>query len=167
MGQMGSMSEQPVKILFICMGNICRSPLAECLFRHKAEQRGVADRFFIDSAGTGGWHAGNRPDSRMRQCAKARNVNVDGRARQVRQQDFSHFDYLICMDEDNRENLLDMGAPPHKVHLLLEFNPDAPVREVPDPYYGGMEGFDTVYDLVDAACDALLDAFLDQVRLDS
>lgn len=142
------------------MGNICRSPLAECVFRQKAAQRGVVDRFEIDSAGTGGWHAGEPPDLRVQRCAAARGVPITGAARQVHRNDFTRFDLLICMDESNRSHLLEMGAPPEKVHLLLNFDPRSVLDEVPDPYYGGADGFELVFNLVDAACSALLDHLL-------
>jgi protein-tyrosine phosphatase len=142
------------------MGNICRSPLAENLFRYHANKRGVVDQFHIDSAGTGGWHAGDSPDHRMVATAARRGITMIGRARQVCQDDFFRFDLLLCADDENRNNLLRIGAPKSRTRLILEFHPDAPVREVPDPYYGGDEGFETVYDLVDAACQGLLDHLL-------
>ena len=150
----------PIRILFVCMGNICRSPLAESVFRHHARERGVEDRFVIDSAGTGDWHVGERPDGRMRDVARRRGVALDGRARQVGPRDFDRFDPLVCMDESNRRQLERFGAPDDKLRLLLDADPSAPVREVPDPYYGGRRGFETVYDLVDRACAALLDELL-------
>src|SRR5688572_30514925 len=114
------MAGKPLRVCFVCMGNICRSPLAENVFRHKARQRGVEQRFDIDSAGTGGWHAGEPPDPRVRQVASARGIRMSGAARQVKREDFSAFDLLICMDDENREALLHMGAPSAKVKLLLE-----------------------------------------------
>lgn len=142
------------------MGNICRSPLAENVFRHLANARGVMDRFDIDSAGTGGWHAGEPPDHRMQATARARGVTMIGRARQVRTEDFQHYDLLLCADEDNRRNVLKIGAPPDKTRLLLDYHPDDSKREVPDPYYGGQDGFETVYDLVETACEHLLNQLL-------
>ena len=139
------------------MGNICRSPLAEGLFLHKINQRGVTQRFSVESAGTGGWHAGELPDPRVRAVAQQKGIELCSRARQVTTGDFTAFDHIICMDEDNREHLLNMGAPPQKVRLLLECDRSAPMREVPDPYYGGADGFELVYKLVDAACNALID----------
>ena len=147
-------------VLFICMGNICRSPLAEGLFRHHADQRGVADRFTIDSAGTGGWHSGEPADGRAREVAARHDVPVTSRARQVTRGDLRRFDHLVCMDEDNRETLLEMGAVEGKLTLLLEHDPTSPIHEVPDPYYGGPEGFETVFRLIDSACAALLDRML-------
>jgi protein-tyrosine phosphatase len=146
----------PTSVLFICMGNICRSPLAEGVFRHKVKQEGAGDRFFIDSAGTGGWHVGAPPDERMRSVAEAHGVVLDSAARQVEPDDFERFQHLLCADEDNREDLLAMGAPADRVRLLLECDPSAPMVEIPDPYYGGEDGFRLVYRLVDSACDALL-----------
>lgn len=151
---------QPCRILFICMGNICRSPLAECVFRHKSQQRGLIDRFEIDSAGTGGWHAGEPPDPRVLQCAAWHSVPITGLARKVKRDDFHRFDLLVCMDEDNRDHILSMGAPPERVHLLLLFDASSTLREVPDPYYGDANGFELVFKLVDSACEALLNTLL-------
>ncbi len=149
-----------IGVLFVCMGNICRSPLAEGVFRSKTQRRGVADRFLVDSAGTGGWHAGERPDPRALEIARHHGVPLEGTARRVSRADFDRFDHLICMDEDNRSNLLDVGAPPEKVRLLLELDPGLKVREVPDPYYGGPDGFQKIYTLIEGGCEALLDDLL-------
>lgn len=151
-------------VLFICMGNICRSPLAEGVFKHLAQQRGVQNQFDVDSAGTGGWHAGESPDPRSIEVALRHGITLDSRARQVRRSDFTDFDLLICMDEDNREFMEEMGAPAEKLCLLLEFDPKTPVREVPDPYYGGTDGFMTVYDLINSACAAVLDSLVARVK---
>ncbi len=151
----------------ICMGNICRSPLAHGLFLHKINERGVAHRFEIDSCGTGDWHAGELPDSRARAVARKRGVNLASRARQVHARDFTQFDYLICMDETNREHLLRLGAPPHKLSLLLEHDPAAPMLEVPDPYSGPIDAFELVYRLVDSACDALIEKLLRAEQVDT
>jgi protein-tyrosine phosphatase len=147
-------------LLFVCTGNICRSPLAEGLFVHKVNRRGVAHLFEVDSAGTGDWHAGDPPDPRSVDVALRREVILPGRARQVRAADLRRFDMLIGMDEEHRDWLLGSGASPERVSLLLEHDPDAPRREVPDPYYGGPDGFETVFRLIDAACDALLERLL-------
>lgn len=147
-------------ILFICMGNICRSPLAEGVFLHKLEQRGFMDRFLVDSAGTGQWHAGELPDQRARDVAKLHGIVLTSRARQVTTEDFDRFDHLICMDEANREDLESWGAPQHKLQLLLEADPHCDLQEVPDPFYGGDDGFQTIFRLIDSACDALLDQLL-------
>lgn len=153
-------TDQPTSVLFVCMGNICRSPLAENVFRYKALARGVIDQFTIDSAGTGDWHAGEAPDGRVRQVAQEHGVAVMGSARQVRRSDFQQFQHILCMDEDNLEHLLGLGAPPDRVKLLLDYHPEAPMQEVPDPYFGGRDGFELVFKLVDRACDGLLDDLL-------
>ena len=147
-------------VLLICAGNICRSPLAEGVFLHKANLRGVAERFAVDSAGTGDWHAGEPPDPRTSAIAAEHGIILSGRARQLTPNDLRRFDHLICMDEANRRALARMGAPQAKVRLLLEVDHWAAVREVPDPYYSGPEGFQIIYKLIDSACDALLDELL-------
>ena len=150
----------PIGVLFVCTGNICRSPLAEGIFLHKVNLRGVADRFRVDSAGTGDWHSGEKPDPRMQAIADKYGVVMPGRARQITASDFRRFNHLICMDEDHRRHLLDRGAPHAKLRLLLEVDSTASVDEVPDPYYGGPAGFERVYRLVDSACEALLETLL-------
>ncbi len=145
-----------IGILFVCMGNICRSPLAEGVFLQKADDREVADRFLVDSAGTGGWHAGARADPRVREVAGRHGLTLTGTARQVRPADFDRFDHLICMDDANRADLLDRGAPPERVRLLLEIDPGQSMREVPDPYYGGAAGFEALSATIDSAGEALL-----------
>ena len=151
------------RILFVCMGNICRSPTAEGVFRHLINQSGVEDRFEIDSAGTGDWHTGSAPDNRAQQAARARNIDLSTlRARQVRADDFVYFDTIIAMDKDNRDRLEDLAgeAHQHKVRLLLEFLDHTEELEVPDPYYGGETGFDRVLDLIEEACEQLLSKLL-------
>ena len=153
--------ESGKSILFVCMGNICRSPMAEVLFRHKATLRGVSGEFFIDSAGTGGWHAGDRPDERMRRMASRNGIELDGSARQVHRDDFEKFDMIVCMDEDNYRNLLAMGAPVERLTKMLQHDPDCAYQDVPDPYYGDGDGFQTVFDLLEKSCDLLLDSLLE------
>ncbi len=143
-------------VLFVCLGNICRSPLAEGVFIHQAKERGIDAQFHVDSAGTGNWHAGDLADARMRETATRHGVHLPSRARQVTAADFTTFDHIIAMDESNRRDLISVGAPKAKVRLLLELDPQAAVREVPDPYYGGPEGFEEVFALVDSACKLLL-----------
>jgi protein-tyrosine phosphatase len=120
----------------------------------------VETQFIIDSAGTGGWHVGERPDGRVREVASRHGVDLNSRARQVTAEDFQRYDFLICMDDENRRHLEQAGAPDEKLRLLLECDPAAAVREVPDPYYGGRRGFENVYGLIDSACEALLDELL-------
>lgn len=144
-------------ILFICMGNICRSPLAEGVFLHKARERGVHDEFDVDSAGTGGWHVGDPPDHRSVKVAKENGVRLVSRARQVKSGDFEEFDLLICMDGENAHDLASMGCPPEKIKLLMDYHDDSQHDEVPDPYYGGRDGFKLMHELIDRAVDGLLE----------
>jgi protein-tyrosine phosphatase len=151
-----------VRLLFVCMGNICRSPTAEGVMRGLLREQGLENVVEVDSAGTGDWHVGDPPDRRATAAAHARGVVLEGAARQVARADFDDFDLILAAD---RRNLRDLRAllPPEaraKVHLLREFDPaseDAPDLDVPDPYYGGDDGFERVLDLVEAACRGLLD----------
>jgi protein-tyrosine phosphatase len=150
-----------MRILFVCMGNICRSPTAEGVMRRLLEDAGLGDRVEVESAGTGGWHAGEPPDERATVAARRRGVTLEGAARQVRADDFGRFDLLIALDRSNLRELL-MRAPDEeaaeKVRLLREFDPRAEGDlDVPDPYYGGDRGFETVLDMVEAACRGLID----------
>jgi protein-tyrosine phosphatase len=150
-----------VKVLFVCLGNICRSPTAEAVFRHLVEKAKLSDRIEIDSAGTGDWHVGELADPRTRQAAKRRGIEVDSRARQVKRDDFTEFDYVVAMDASNRRNLVAMAPTQElagKVHLFRDFDPKSPRgSDVPDPYYGGDDGFETVLDICDAAARGLLE----------
>jgi protein-tyrosine phosphatase len=149
-----------MRILFVCMGNICRSPTAEGVMRRLVEEAGLADRVELDSAGTGTWHIGNPPDARATDAARRRGVALGGTARQVLPDDFERFDLLIAMDRRNARELLALAPDDEaaeKVRLLREFDPAADDLDVPDPYYGGDDGFETVLDMVEAACRGLLD----------
>ena len=152
-----------MRILFVCMGNICRSPTAEGVMRRLVEDAGLADRISVESAGTGAWHAGNPPDRRATVAARRRGIALAGAARQVTPEDFRDFDLLIAMDRSNLGDLLAVAPDEDaadKVRLLREFDPTsagAPDLDVPDPYYGGERGFERVLDLVDAAARGLLD----------
>ena len=146
-------------VLFVCLGNICRSPLAEGVFRHLVEDAGVVDRFEIDSAGTGAWHVGERPDSRATLVAERHGVRLDSRARQVTPEDLRHFRYVVAMDRDNLRTLERMASElgsDAEIRLLLEYDPDADGDEVPDPYYGGASGFEAVYEMIHRACREML-----------
>jgi len=147
------------KVLFVCLGNICRSPTAEAVFRHRAAKAGM--EVFIDSAGTGAWHAGEPPDSRAREAGARRGYSFAGQtARAVIDEDFEDFDLILAMDRKNLSNLRSR-APNHteaKVQLFLEYAENPSVLEVPDPYYGGDAGFEHVLDLIEAASDGLIHA---------
>lgn len=152
--------EKPVRILFVCLGNIVRSPLAENIFRQMANDAGFGKDYVVDSAGTGSWHVGEAPDSRMVRVAANHGLNYSGRARQVNRRDLDEYDYLIAMDRDNRAVLYSMAQTleqQSKIHLLREFDPySKPDAEVPDPYYGGLNGFEKVYLIVERSCSGLL-----------
>lgn len=148
-----------VKVLFVCMGNICRSPMAHGYFEHLVREAGLADRIMVDSAGTHAYHVGNPPDNRAQQTARRRGVDLGGqRARKALREDFEVFDYILAMDSDNHALLaaLSPAGKESKLHLFLEFAPQLAQREVPDPYYGGADGFEQVFDLVEAAAQGLL-----------
>ena len=154
------MSEGPIRVLFVCMGNICRSPLAEGVFLSLARARGVENRYQVDSAGTGAWHAGEGPDTRSVEVARRHGVTLAGRARRVEATDFGNFDYLIAMDRQNLVELHTLARSQggdSRLHLLREFDPEPGDGQVPDPYYGGPEGFDLVYSMLSRSCEAFLD----------
>lgn len=160
-------SENPISVLFVCLGNICRSPLAEAVFRQTVIEAGLEDRFRIDSAGTSGWHDGEPPDERTTATATRRGVQVTGTSRRVTEADVAEFDYLVAMDADNLREVealieatsVDGDGP--AAHLLREFDPEVGTDpgdlEVPDPYFGGPRGFDDVHDLVERSARGLLE----------
>jgi protein-tyrosine phosphatase len=163
----------PISVCFVCLGNICRSPTAEGVMASLVADAGLADRILVDSAGTGGWHVGDRADRRARSEASRRGIDLSSRARQFHPGDFYAFDLILAMDRQNLADLHDL-APEHdvrrKARLLRSFDPanagsdaDAPGidLDVPDPYYGGDDGFAGVFDLIEAACRGLLDALVE------
>jgi protein-tyrosine phosphatase len=151
-----------MRLLFVCMGNICRSPTAEAVMRALVAREGLQDEVEIDSAGTGGWHVGDPPDARSTAAAAKRGIVMEGAARQVTEADFDHYDLLLAADEQNVAALRALAPDAEaaaKVRLLREFDPEAVASgdlEVPDPYYGGPDGFEHVLDLVQAACEGVL-----------
>jgi protein-tyrosine phosphatase len=149
-----------MKVLFVCTGNICRSPTAEAVFRAKAAARGLSERVFADSAGTHGYHIGEPPDPRTRAAAQRRGYPMAGMfARKVSAADFRAFDLVVAMDEGHLRLLKRLAPAPagEKLRLFMALVREATHRDVPDPYYGGPDGFDRVLDLVEAGVDALLD----------
>ncbi|MBI2434629.1 MAG: low molecular weight phosphotyrosine protein phosphatase [Candidatus Hydrogenedentes bacterium] len=148
-----------VKILFVCLGNICRSPTAEGVFRHLLESRQWQHRVEVASAGTSGWHIGEAPDLRAQQEAWRRGIDLSGlRGRAVHGRDFEHYDYLIAMDGENLDAMQEVcpEAYLHKLYRFTDFAPELGVSDVPDPYYGGAHGFRDVFDIIEASAQGLL-----------
>ncbi len=153
-------------VLFVCLGNICRSPLADGIFTHLVNQRALANQFHIESCGTGAWHVGNPPDPRSILTAAKNNIDLTKlRARQFdADTDPNAFDWIIPMDTANHRELINQGTPKAKVHLMRSFDPTITTNkapDVPDPYYGGDDGFDKVYEMLVRACEGLLYANTD------
>jgi len=154
--------KQRTSVLFVCMGNICRSPTAEGVFRHHVNERGLGDRIVVDSAGTHAYHVGEPPDRRAFAAAERRGISLaEIHARRVSDRDFEEFDYIIAMDEGNQRRLIDQAPEEHrlKVRLFLSFA-SVGETEVPDPYYGGAAGFERVLDLIEEASRGLLETLV-------
>lgn len=160
-------SDKKISVLFVCMGNICRSPTAEGFFRKVVEEAGLAERIRIESAGTHAFHAGAQPDHRAQAAAARRGVTLGHiRARRIADTDFETFDYIFAMDKDNLGELLERAPEAHrdKVLLFLDFAGTGRAAEVPDPYYGGASGFELVLDLVEQASQRLLQRIQPRLR---
>jgi len=155
------------RLLFVCLGNICRSPMAEGVFRRVAKEEGVLDLFDIDSAGLGDWHVGQAPDTRAQKAAQNRGIDISGQsARQINPGDYARFDLLLAMDGSNYQELIE-SAPDdarHKIRRFLDFAPHVGTQDVPDPFYGGSEGFDHALDLIEQAARGLLAELLGDDR---
>ena len=154
------------KILFVCLGNICRSPAAEGIFKKKIKDRELENLFVVDSAGTGGWHVGNLADRRMREAALSRGIELTSRSRKIEDNDLYEFDHILVMDKDNLnavQSLIKDHTDPinSKIKLILSYSKKSQLDEVPDPYYGGQNGFENVLDLLDDAIDELIDSLID------
>lgn len=150
------------KLLFVCLGNICRSPAAEGVFLHLIEEQGLSDHFIVDSAGTGSWHVGNRADPRMRAAADRRGIHLPSRARQIELDDFSRFDLVVTMDSDNLRNVRSLAKEAGNkatatIRPMLSYARSTQLEDVPDPYYGGEQGFEQVLDLLEDACSGLIE----------
>ncbi len=151
--------ERPFRICFVCLGNICRSPTAEGIFQHLVNERGLQAFFEIDSAGTSGWHEGELPNSKSRQVALRHGVDLVTRSRPFRPFDLDYFDLMLAMDRRNLRDMLSLASMESqrtKVRLMRDFGPDGN-GDVPDPYYGGMDGFEDVFQILRRSCSALLD----------
>jgi len=155
--------EKKVSVLFCCMGNICRSPTAEGVFANLVERHQVSGSVLFDSAGTHAYHIGERPDPRAQEAARRRGIEIGRQAaRRVEDRDFERFDYIVAMDRDNLAVLESRCPPTHrqKLALMLQYAPHLELDEVPDPYYGGPQGFERVLDLIEAAAEGLLQEIL-------
>lgn len=153
------MGKAGYSVLFVCTGNICRSPTADGVFRKMVAEAGLEGRVIVDSAGVSGWHAGEEPDQRTQAAAKKRGYDLKNlRARAVQPDDYQKFDLLLAMDRGHEEALLTNAPDParERVRLFMSFAPQSVAREVPDPYYGGAGGFEHVLDLIEAACRGLM-----------
>lgn len=147
------------RVLFVCLGNICRSPAGEGIFKHQLEEEGLQDRIEVDSAGTSGWHNGELPDSRMRQHGARRGYKFDSLSRKFTARDFEDFDIILAMDDSNYDNILDLSPDlesDKKVYRMVDFLQKLQHDHIPDPYYKGADGFELVLDLLEDACDGLL-----------
>jgi protein-tyrosine phosphatase len=154
---------EKIKVLFVCLGNICRSPLAEAIFNHKIQQNGISNHFDVDSCGTSNYHIGDQPDPRTLASAKKNGVNINHLGRQLRPADLERYDYILAMDQSNLDNIFllkDAEKYAEKISLLGKFDPEGKGAEVPDPYFGGEEGFQFVYEMLDRT----LDCFIRHVR---
>ncbi|MEM8672897.1 MAG: low molecular weight protein-tyrosine-phosphatase [Cyanobacteria bacterium P01_G01_bin.67] len=148
------------KLLFVCLGNICRSPSAENIMNYLVEEAGLTAKITCDSAGTSGYHIGAAPDRRMNTAAKKKGLELQGKSRKLKPADLQHFDLILAMDRENYQDILYLdreGKYEDKVMLICEFAAQRQDREVPDPYYGGQDGFDYVIDLLFDACSGLLE----------
>jgi len=149
----------PYQLLFVCLGNICRSPSAENIMNHAIAQAGLSDRIVCDSAGTSSYHIGSPPDQRMQAAALRRGLKLKGSARQFQPEDFAKFDLILAMDRENYRDILSLDRQnvyQDKVRLMCDYAQNYRDRDVPDPYYGGESGFDYVMDLLEDACQGLL-----------
>jgi protein-tyrosine phosphatase len=147
-----------VRVLFVCAGNICRSPIAQGVLENVLRREGLEDLIFVDSAGTGAWYVGSPPDERAQRSASLRGLDLSSqRARRITPEDCENFDYVLTMDEDNYRAVSSLCRGSAVVRPFLDFVADSPEREVPDPYYGGPEGFERVLDLVEKASEGLLE----------
>lgn len=151
--------EDPFKIVFVCLGNICRSPTAEGIFLHKVKEENLQNYFYIDSAGTAAYHVGESANSKSQATANKRGIHLPSKARKFEYADLEEFDLILAMDSENYRNILELdtkGKYGSKIKMMRHFDPDADVKDVPDPYYGGMDGFENVFKVLERSTEQLL-----------
>ena len=161
--------ENPYKLCFVCLGNICRSPTAEGMFQHLVNKRGLQHYFEIDSAGTSAYHIGESPNHYSQQIARSHGVKLQSKARQFEYFDLDYFDLILAMDTENLQNIKSLDKKGHsteKVSLLRDFDPEPGDGEVPDPYFGGMKGFERVFNIIKRTSNHLLDQLEEHIRED-
>lgn len=162
--------DKPIRVMFVCLGNICRSPLAEAAFRDEVRKAGLKDEFDIESSGTGHWHVGGQADNRMRETARQFGISLERhRAQQFESGHFADFDHIFVMDKSNLHDVLFLDSKDehgNKVRLFREFDPDPEDYQVPDPYFGGQEGFKKVYDIVHRTSQKLLERLIQEYDLE-
>lgn len=159
--------ENPYKICFVCLGNICRSPTAEGVYQHLVNERGLQSYFYIDSAGTSAYHIGEPANSKSQWVANQQGVQLNSKARRFEKADLEEFDLILAMDHENLKNINQLNGNAgnsDKIKLLREFDPDPEDKAVPDPYYGGMDGFQRVFDVIKRSSEALLDQLEDKIK---
>ena len=159
--------EDPYKLVFVCLGNICRSPTGEGIFIHKVKEAGLKSYFYIDSAGTAAYHTGERADRRSQETANGHGIHLPSIARRFEYADLEEFDLILAMDSSNLTNINQLdrkGRFTNKVKLLREFDPKPGNKEVPDPYYGGARGFENVFEMVERSCQTLLDELKPHIK---
>ncbi len=152
--------QDPYKIVFVCLGNICRSPTAEGIFIHKVKQAGLEDYFYIDSAGTAAYHVGESANSKSQTTANKHGIHLPSKARKFEYADLEEFDLILTMDSENLVNIRKLDRNnrfPHKIKMMREFDPQPDNGEVPDPYYGGLQGFENVFRVLNRSCENLLE----------
>ena len=152
-----------ISVLFVCLGNICRSPAAEAIFISLIEKKGLTGCFIVDSAGTGSWHIGKKADNRMRNAAKRRDINILSKARQINSKDFNQFNYILAMDDSNFRNIQDLKNRTSSndfasIKKIQDFRSVFKEQEVPDPYFGGDDGFDYVLDILEDSVNGFLES---------
>lgn len=159
--------DDPYKLVFVCLGNICRSPTAEGVFIHKVKQARLEDYFYIDSAGTSAFHIGESANSKSQATANKHGVHLPSKARRFEYADLEEFDLILAMDSQNLSNIRQLDRKnkfEHKIKMMREFDPQPGDGEVPDPYYGGLDGFENVFQVLDRSCEALLNELKPHIK---